>query len=585
MGQFSVEKSALPGSVLSGNQQSREEMLKTPPHILVTNYAMLEHLLLLPRNAPLFDNARLKFVVLDEVHTYAGAQAIEVAFLIRKLKTRLGLGPSSVQCIGTSASLDPARSAELVEFASDLFGCAFNGADRAVIIGKRQMHSRLTSGQASRRLPSSDWIAAIKIASAANADDHLSVNEWNALCEAKGARGLRLPDQARNIAEGLLDLLPQFSEVRSLAGTLSKVGIAALVEVARQVFPSLEAREAASALQGIVALGVLARSSPSDFLLLPARYHLAASGIEGGVVRIDGANNEKWSDFRPSRSYVGADDVPYFAVLVCRNCGEAYIEGWDDGSRLSPKPTPGGRRTVLRLASKGVALDDEEEDDEAVDGAVHVWLDPMSGRLTNVGDGLVALECAIMEEDEVDRRSYMKRCSCCGATGGIHREPISALHPGDDAIAAVASQQLLESLPPDPTADEARPMDGRKMLVFSDNRQDAAFFAPFFERTSRDQAIRAAISRAVARNDGELQIEDLRDAVSTAVRDKGRRGFPLYRRDGVEQQERQPSKESSPKLDGGRILFAIEFSTIARVTRSGHSHLRSTVAQEDRLVH
>ena len=62
---------------------SREEMLKSPPHILVTNYAMLEHFLLLPRNAPLFENAQLKFIVLDEVHTYAGAQAVEVAFLIR----------------------------------------------------------------------------------------------------------------------------------------------------------------------------------------------------------------------------------------------------------------------------------------------------------------------------------------------------------------------------------------------------------------------------------------------------------------------------------------------------------------------
>ena len=39
---------------------SRDEMLDTPPHVLVTNYAMMEHLLLLPRNAPLFQNADLK---------------------------------------------------------------------------------------------------------------------------------------------------------------------------------------------------------------------------------------------------------------------------------------------------------------------------------------------------------------------------------------------------------------------------------------------------------------------------------------------------------------------------------------------
>ena len=166
-----------------------------------------------------------------------------------------------------------------------------------------------------------------------------------------------------------------------------------------------------------------------------------------------------------------------------------------------------------------------------------------------------------MEDDEVDRRSYLKRCSCCGATGGIYREPISPLHPGDDAVAAVASQQLLEALPADLNIDEPRPMDGRKMLVFSDNRQDAAFFAPFFERTSRDQAIRAAIAKAVAKDVGELQIEDLRDAVYTAVRNSGRRGFPLYRRDGVEEQKGQSGKEGDFELGRRRVLYAVKFAT------------------------
>ncbi|MFN9026998.1 MAG: DEAD/DEAH box helicase, partial [Akkermansiaceae bacterium] len=67
---------------------SRDEMLTNPPHVLVTNYAMLEHLLLLPRNAALFANADIKFMVLDEVHVYSGAQATEVALLLRKLKNR-----------------------------------------------------------------------------------------------------------------------------------------------------------------------------------------------------------------------------------------------------------------------------------------------------------------------------------------------------------------------------------------------------------------------------------------------------------------------------------------------------------------
>lgn len=116
---------------------SRAEMLENPPHILITNYAMLEHLLLLPRNAPLFKNSDLQFLVLDEIHTYAGAQAIEVAFLLRKLKTRLGLEPGRLQAIGTSAGLNPNKAEELCRFASGIFGEKFD-ARSGLISGNRQ---------------------------------------------------------------------------------------------------------------------------------------------------------------------------------------------------------------------------------------------------------------------------------------------------------------------------------------------------------------------------------------------------------------------------------------------------------------
>jgi hypothetical protein len=57
-------------------------------------------------------------------------------------------------------------------------------------------------------------------------------------------------------------------------------------------------------------------------------------------------------------------------------------------------------------------------------------------------------------------------------------------------------------------------MDGRKLLVFSDNRQDAAFFAPNFERTSRDIALRTAICRVAARREGEpIGLHGLTDEV------------------------------------------------------------------------
>ena len=70
-------------------------------------------------------------------------------------------------------------------------------------------------------------------------------------------------------------------------------------------------------------------------------------------------------------------------------------------------------------------------------------------------------------------------------------------------------------------------MGGRNLLVFSDNRQDAAFFAPFFERTSRDQALRAAVFRVLRKEGQAIGLEDLAQLVYRELR---RDGFKLYDR-------------------------------------------------------
>ncbi|MCS6803434.1 MAG: DEAD/DEAH box helicase, partial [Dehalococcoidia bacterium] len=150
-----MEALGRPAAIPASWLLSRQEMLERPPHILITNYAMLEHILLLPRNAPLFARARLQTLVLDEVHTYTGAQAIEVAFLLRKLKNHLGLEPGQLNCVGTSASLPPGERAEsqILAFASDLFGERFGH----VIRGRRLQHPALAAPGPEWSLPAEAW--------------------------------------------------------------------------------------------------------------------------------------------------------------------------------------------------------------------------------------------------------------------------------------------------------------------------------------------------------------------------------------------------------------------------------------------
>ena len=113
----------------------RWDMQTAPPDILVTNYSMLEYMLIRPIEAPIFDATRAWLeggddraitLVLDEAHTYTGAKGTEVAHLVRRLKERLGIRPGSnkFRAIATSASIPNAQGAEgdLLRFTSDLFG-------------------------------------------------------------------------------------------------------------------------------------------------------------------------------------------------------------------------------------------------------------------------------------------------------------------------------------------------------------------------------------------------------------------------------------------------------------------------------
>ena len=117
----------------------RDTLRDNPPDILLTNYRMLDLLLLRQADTRLWNNATttLQYLVLDEFHTYDGAQGTDVAMLIRRLGSRLGLegadGPlGRVTPVATSATLGGgSQSVELRRFASTVFGSDF-GSDSVV---------------------------------------------------------------------------------------------------------------------------------------------------------------------------------------------------------------------------------------------------------------------------------------------------------------------------------------------------------------------------------------------------------------------------------------------------------------------
>lgn len=108
------------------SEKDRQEIITSPPDIILTNYVMLELMLTRPRERELIKAAvGLKFLVLDELHTYRGRQGADVAMLVRRVRDRLA--GAGLQCVGTSATLGGAgtfeqQRVEVAGVASKLFG-------------------------------------------------------------------------------------------------------------------------------------------------------------------------------------------------------------------------------------------------------------------------------------------------------------------------------------------------------------------------------------------------------------------------------------------------------------------------------
>lgn len=122
--------------------ENRDEIISNPPDILLTNFKMLDYGLMRHNFHSLwshnFDNPELlRFLVLDELHTYDGAQGTDVANLIRRLKLKLNTPKGHLCPVGTSATIGKGEDSVklLTKYASDVFGEKFT--PESVIIEHR----------------------------------------------------------------------------------------------------------------------------------------------------------------------------------------------------------------------------------------------------------------------------------------------------------------------------------------------------------------------------------------------------------------------------------------------------------------
>jgi DEAD/DEAH box helicase domain-containing protein len=127
---------------------SRDALVRDPPDILLTNYKMLDYMLIRPNERSIWLKNRaetLQYLVVDELHTFDGAQGTDLASLVRRLKARLGIPKGHLCCVGTSATLGgPESLSDLLSYATSVFDETFD--NDSVVIEDRQTASDYLDG-------------------------------------------------------------------------------------------------------------------------------------------------------------------------------------------------------------------------------------------------------------------------------------------------------------------------------------------------------------------------------------------------------------------------------------------------------
>jgi DEAD/DEAH box helicase domain-containing protein len=161
----------------------RESLWKSPPPVLVTNATMLEYLLIRTEDAPIIQasQGKLKWIILDEAHSYIGSKAAELALLLRRVMLAFGVQSEDVHFVATSATLGGQDSEkQLKRFLSSVSGLPLERVH--VITGQRSI-PKLVSGN--RRFVNASYDELVNI------DPQASGRLYNALCANQIAGEIR----------------------------------------------------------------------------------------------------------------------------------------------------------------------------------------------------------------------------------------------------------------------------------------------------------------------------------------------------------------------------------------------------------
>lgn len=506
---------------------SREEIRENPPHLLFTNYSMLEYLLIRPNDYAIFEERRLqnwKYVVLDEAHTYNGSLGIEISLLLRRLT---GLSPKRPQFILTSATLGQQGKSEtdIIRFAKSLTSAEYEIND---IIYAKRISLQET---AEYRITGSDYT--------------IIKENIESLEEVKKIADKYCSCNAANVREALFDLLSKDENVHTLSDIL-KTGSKEFIAIYNELYKYMSKEE-------LIALIDIINAAEKDGVgLFDLKYHSFVRPLSGAYITYG-----KESKFSLTKTNE-IDGMKAFEIGNCRYCNSPYIIGKiqrreDDqmdyllqNKEIDIYENYGDEQYVkIDYFLLENAVNEEEVNKSILEeysvcakcGEIHAEKN-MNAKNCKCDDIHRFTVWRVMQEKENDEDAIynnIAQCPYCGRKGksGI----VKALNIGKDEGTALIAQMLYEAIdegeqqtkqikkislkPMGKAVETPRGEKVKQYLAFSDSRQQASFFAVFFDsnhvRMLRKRLIWEMITQNGYRNMG---IDELASYLTDSIKTK-----------------------------------------------------------------
>ncbi|QGT82214.1 DEAD/DEAH box helicase [Pseudomonas coronafaciens] len=509
---------------------TRHEMHISPPDLLVTNYSMLEYMMLRPIEAPIFeqtarwlaqDTANVFTIVLDEAHMYRGSGGAEVAYLLRRLQARLGISRDRIRFILTSASLGASDRAkeDIKVFAAKLTG------------GESSQFELITGDPEPR--PSGER-ADMKT------EDILAKFEYSVLLglqnfdEVKAA--LTTLSQALNLQ--VADLQTKSADLQQFAyDMLGHIPVAYLVaqqlttspttlkDCAKSAFSETEHGELA--LESLLALMAFAKDQKKGRPFCPIRSHVFFRGLSGLYAC---TNTECGRERLSAPKILGRLHATerlhcdcgsrVYELLTHRSCGAAYLRAFmqPGGNFLWHQPSNGAWTDTQLMEAQFYVLTQSEV--ESTTGCV-TWLHIKTGQLApQKPSGAPSEQYLPLLRPETPTRDYGRNvlsirgdCPACGQRSRPEAPIAMDLATKGEAPFAHLIRAQIATQPISKIPTPQAPNGGRKTIVFSDGRQKAARLARDIPREIELDVFRQTLFMAARElqdlgNDKEPRLND-----------------------------------------------------------------------------